>query len=156
MTYKTIVNEKFFLSKGFVISTDQSLLDLPFIHHFLDKESYWANHIPLERLETAIKNSLCFGVYHQNKQIGFARVITDYAVFAYLADVFITPTYRKQGLSKWLVQTIMQHPNLQNLKRWLLATSDAQGLYKQFGFEQINNPENYMQIFNPYHKSTLS
>jgi N-acetylglutamate synthase-like GNAT family acetyltransferase len=156
MTSKTKVNDGFFLEKGFLISTDQSLLDIQFIHHFLDQESYWAKGIPLERLETAIKNSLCFGIYHQNKQIGFARVITDFAVFAYLADVFITPEYRKQGLSKWLIQTILQHQDLQDLKRWLLATADAQELYRGFGFEKINNPDNYMQIFNPYIYSTLS
>lgn len=156
MAAKTKVNDDFFLAKDFLISTDQSLLDIQFIHHFLDQESYWAKGIPLERLETAIKNSLCFGIYHQNKQIGFARVITDFAIFAYLADVFIKPEYRKQGLSKWLMQTILQHSDLQAVKRWLLATADAQGLYSHFGFEKINNPENYMQIFNPYTNNTLS
>jgi len=156
MASKITINDDFFLAKGFLVSTDKSLLDIPFIHHFLDKESYWAKGIPVERLETAINNAVCFGIYHHNKQIGFARVITDFAVFAYLADVFITPAYRKQSLSKWLVQSILQHPELQHLKRWLLATVDAHGLYQQFGFEKINNPENYMQIFNPYKNDSLS
>jgi len=156
MISKIKLNDDFFLAKGFYISTDQSLLDIQFVHHFLDQESYWAKGIPLQKLETAITCSLCFGLYHQNQQIGFARVISDFAVFAYLADVFITPDYRKQGLSKWLIQTILQHPDLQNLKRWLLATADAQGLYSQFGFEKIHNPDNYMQIFNPYKSDSIS
>lgn len=147
---KVYMNDETFISKGFSISTDNNLLDLGLIHHYLDKDSYWANGLPFEKLERSIKNSLCFGVYFQNKQIGFARVVTDKATFGYLADVFILPEFRKQGLSKWLVQTIMNHPDLQGLRRWSLATVDAQGLYAQFGFTEITNPERWMQIYTPY------
>jgi len=145
-----IMNDDHFLKKGFSISTDKNLLDFDTIYHYLDQESYWAKGIQPERLQRAIANSICFGVYHKKKQIGFARVITDEATFAYLADVFILGQYRKQGLSKWLMQTIMQHPDLQGLRRWSLATADAHGLYTQFGFTPVNNPERWMHIFNPY------
>jgi len=144
------MNDAAFIDKGFSISTDNNLLDIDLIYNYLDKDSYWANGIPFDKLERSIKNSLCFGVYFENKQIGFARVVTDKAVFAYLADVFILPEFRKQGLSKWLVQTIMDHPDLQGLRRWSLATVDAHGLYAQFGFTEITNPERWMQIFTPH------
>jgi N-acetylglutamate synthase-like GNAT family acetyltransferase len=144
------MNDEAFISKGFSISTDNNLLDIDLVHNYLDKDSYWANGIPFEKLERSIKNSLCFGVYFNGKQIGFARVVTDKATFGYLADVFILPEFRKQGLSKWLVQTIMNHPDLQGLRRWSLATVDAHGLYAQFGFTEITNPERWMQIFTPH------
>ena len=147
---KVYMNDETFINKGFTISTDNNLLDLGLIHHYLDKDSYWANGIPFDKLERSIKNSLCFGVYFEGKQIGFARVVTDKATFGYLADVFILPEFRKQGLSKWLVQTIMNHPDLQGLRRWSLATVDAHGLYAQFGFTEITNPERWMQIFTPH------
>ena len=147
---KVYMNDETFINKGFSISTDNNLLDLGLIHHYLDKDSYWANGIPFDKLERSIKNSLCFGVYFEGKQIGFARVVTDKATFGYLADVFILPEFRKQGLSKWLVQTIMGHPDLQGLRRWSLATVDAHGLYAQFGFTEITNPERWMQIFTPH------
>lgn len=147
---KVYMNDAAFIDKGFSISTDNNLLDIDLIYNYLDKDSYWANGIPFDKLERSIKNSLCFGVYFENKQIGFARVVTDKAVFAYLADVFILPEFRKQGLSKWLVQTIMDHPDLQGLRRWSLATVDAHGLYAQFGFTEITNPERWMQIFTPH------
>jgi N-acetylglutamate synthase-like GNAT family acetyltransferase len=148
---KTVyMNDEAFISKGFSISTDNNLLDIDLVHNYLDKDSYWANGIPFEKLERSIKNSLCFGVYFNGKQIGFARVVTDKATFGYLADVFILPEFRKQGLSKWLVQTIMNHPDLQGLRRWSLATVDAHGLYAQFGFTEITNPERWMQIFTPH------
>ena len=95
-------------------------------------------------------HSLCFGIYKDGTQAGFARVVTDSATFAYLCDVFVLPSYQGVGLSKWLMQTIMAHPDLQGLRRWSLATLDAHGLYKQFGFDVINNPGNWMQIFTPY------
>ena len=144
------MNDEVFINKGFSISTDNDLLDIALIHNYLDKDSYWANGITFDVVERSINNSLCFGVYIRAKQIGFARVVTDKAVFAYLADVFILPEFRKQGLSKWLVQTIINHTDLQGLRRWSLATVDAHGLYAQFGFTEITNPERWMQIFTPY------
>ena len=119
---------------GYSISTDFSLLDADVIYNYLSKESYWAQNIPKEIVEKAIANSLCFGVYHNNNQIGFARLITDKATFAYLADVFILEEHRAQGLSKWLIEVIHVHPELQGLRRWMLGTRDAHGLYEQFGW----------------------
>ena len=144
------MNDDAFTSKGYLISTDQSLLDMDVIYNYLDRDSYWSKGIPYEKLERAVKNSISFGVYHNKVQIGFARVVTDRSTFAYLADVFILPSYRKQGLSKWLVQTIVNHEDLQGLRRWSLATLDAHGLYAQFGFTEITHPERWMQIYTPY------
>ena len=150
---KTIMNDNAFaLQKGFIISTDKSLIDFEVVHNYLDKESYWAKGIPAERLRNGIENSICFGIYKQNKQAGFARVVTDKATFAYICDVFVLPEHRRLGLSKWLIQTIKQHPELQGLRRWTLATADANGLYQQFGFKAINRPERWMEIFTPYTK----
>ena len=118
----------------YLISTDPSLLDVDVIYDYLSGESYWAKNIPRDVVEKSIANSLCFGVYHHNKQIGFARLITDKATFAYLADVFIISEYRGKGLSKWLIQVIHAHPELQGLRRWVLGTRDAHGLYEQFGW----------------------
>lgn len=147
---KVIINDEVFIKRGFLISTDQTLLDIDTIYNYLDKESYWAKGIPKQKLEQAIANSICFGVYHDKKQIGFARVITDKASFAYLADVFVLAGHRGVGLSKWLMQTILAHPDLQGMRRWMLATADAHGLYKQFGFNPITKPERFMEIFIPY------
>ena len=146
----SIINDEALLKKGFRISTDKSLLDFDVIYNYLDKESYWAQCIPAETLKKAIEGSICFGVYLQNKQVGFARVVSDKATFAYICDVFILADFRRIGLSKWLIQTIVEHPDLQGLRRWSLATVDAQGLYSQFGFNQISKPERWMEIFNPY------
>jgi len=146
------MNDEAFVKKGFLISTDKALLDIDIIYNYLNDDSYWARGIAPERLEKAIANSLCFGVYYQNKQAGFARVVTDTATFAYLCDVFVLPEYRKKGLSKWLVQTIVCHPDLQGLRRWSLATADAHELYRKFGFSDIAKPENWMEIFTPYIK----
>jgi len=129
-----------------IISTDKTKLDLQFIHKFLSKESYWAKNIPIETVKRSIDNSLCFGVYLDDTQIGFARVITDCATFAYLADVFIIPRYRSKGVSKKLMEFIKSHPGLQGLRKWMLATVDAHGLYKQFGFTEIAHPERLMEI----------
>jgi GNAT superfamily N-acetyltransferase len=145
-----IINDEAFLKKGFQISTDKSLLDFNVIFNYLDKESYWSQGIPVETLKKAIEGALCFGVYQQNKQVGFARVVSDKATFAYICDVFILADHRRIGLSKWLIQTIIKHPELQGLRRWSLATVDAQGLYSQFGFIQISKPERWMEIFTPY------
>ena len=147
------INESSYLDKGFEISTDKSLLDKDFIYDYLAHQSYWAKGIPRDKVETSIKESVCFGVYHHQTQIGFARVISDKSTFAYLADVFIIDTYRKQGLSKWLMQTIMAYPDFQSLRRWSLATADAHELYKKFGFESLNAPDRWMQIFTPYQKT---
>ena len=144
------MNDAVFLKKGFQISTDKTLLNFEMIYNYLANESYWAKQIPAEKLRAAIENSVCFGVYKDGEQAGFARVITDKATFAYLCDVFILPSYRGTGLSKWMMQTVMNHPDLQGLRRWALATADAHGLYRQFGFTEINNPEVWMQIFTPY------
>lgn len=145
-----IMNDGAFLKKGFHISTDKNLLHFDTIFNFLNESSYWAKGIKAETLRKAIENSICFGLYQQNQQVGFARVVTDEATFAYLCDVFILPGFRGMGLSKWLVQTITGHPKLQGLRRLLLATADAHGLYKQFGFTQLNNADKWMEIFTPY------
>ena len=129
----------------FLISTDKSKLDLDAIHRFLTR-SYWAEGIPRETVMRAIENSLCFGVYNGAEQIGFARVISDFATYAYLADVFILPSFRNQGLSKWLMAFIMKNPELKGLRRWMLATRDAHELYKQFDFTPLDKPERIMQI----------
>lgn len=144
------MNDEAFAKKGFYISTDQALLNFEMIYKFLDQDSYWSKGIPPEKLRAALSNSLCFGVYHNQEQVGLARVITDKAIFAYLCDVFILPAYRGNGLSKWLIQTVRAHPDLQGLRRWLLGTADAHGLYAQFGFTVITKPERWMEIITPH------
>jgi GNAT superfamily N-acetyltransferase len=134
---------------NFTISTDQSKLDREIIIDFL-KRAYWAKGRPRERTERALENSLVFGLYDGENQIGLARVVSDYAVFAYLCDVFIHENYRAHGLGKWLIQTVLSHPDLQGLRRWTLATRDAHGLYEQFGFKVPSNPNNWMEILNPF------
>ncbi len=128
-----------FRKQDYLISTDKTKLDVHVIHNFL-KETYWAKNIPLKVVEKSIRNSVCFGVYYQNNQIGFARVVTDYSTCAYIADVFILKDFRGQGLAKWLMEVIMNYPELQNLKRWMLGTKDAHGLYSQFGFTAPKHP----------------
>ena len=127
------------------ISTDKARLDIPLIHRFLSQESYWATNIPLEIVQQSIEHSLCFGVYDGEAQIGFARVITDQATFAYLADVFVLPNYRVRGIARQLMATISAYPTLQGLRRWVLATRDAHELYAQFGFTALDQPELFMQ-----------
>lgn len=126
------------------ISTNKQLLDLDAIHAML-QGSYWAAERPLAITRRAIEHSLVFGVYDGERQIGFARVISDYTTFAYLADVIIDNDYRGQGLGKWLIATITDHPELRSLRRWMLITQDAQGLYRQFGFSVVDHPERHMQ-----------
>ncbi len=133
---------------SYLISDDTSLLNINFIHNFLSVESYWAQNIPLNIVEKSVKNSLCFGIYNAEEQIGFARLITDKATFAYLADVFIIAAYRGNGLSKWLIQTIHDHPELQTLRRWMLGTRDAHELYKKFDWTPLPEPERFMQKHN--------
>jgi GNAT superfamily N-acetyltransferase len=147
---QTQMNDEAFLKKGFTISTDKNLLDRDMIFNYLSGESYWGKGITRERVEKSIENSMCFGVYKDGKQAGFARLITDQATFAYLCDVFVLADYRKLGLSKWLVQTIVDQPDLEGLRRWLLATADAHGLYSQFGFAPLTSPDNWMGIYRPY------
>lgn len=150
MKTSVFLNDNLYLAKGYLISTDKSLLNFNFIYDFLNTQSYWAKGISEEKLQKAIQNSVCFGVYHDEEQIGFARVITDQSTFAYLADVFIIPSFRKKGLSKWLIQTILAYADFKDLRRWLLATADAHELYSKFGFAALNNPDRFMQIFTPY------
>lgn len=135
---------------GYTISTDAAKLNVDIIHHYLSKESYWALNIPKEIVEKSVVNSLCFGVYYGDEQIGFARLVTDKATFAYLADVFILPAHRGKGLSKWLMEVIHAHPELQTLRRWMLGTKDAHGLYEQFGWTRFTEAvsERFMQKHN--------
>jgi len=134
---------------GFEISCDPLRLDFKVIYDFI-ANSYWAANIPVDVLKKALVNSLCFGVYSKaGEQVGFARLITDRATFAYLADVFILPECRGLGLSKWLMATIVAHPDVQGLRRMVLATRDAHGLYAQYGFKPIANPELFMQLWQP-------
>ena len=128
----------------YLISTGKHLLDLSVIHGFLTT-SYWAQGIPFETMKKSIEHSLNFGVYKEGKQVGFARVITDYATYAYIGDVFILEEYRGQDLSKWLMQVIADHPELQGLRRWTLLTRDAHELYRKTGFTEPQNPERYME-----------
>lgn len=133
----------------YIISTNQNEFDLQAIHHFLSK-TYWSKGIPQEVLFKAIKNSLCFSVLSSDgKQLGFARLITDKATFAYLADVYILPEYRGAGLSKALMKAIVEHPDLQGLRRMVLATKDAHGLYQQFGFKALAQPDLFMEVWQP-------
>jgi N-acetylglutamate synthase-like GNAT family acetyltransferase len=135
--------------ENFTISTDPTRLDTDAIVDMLTR-AYWAVGRPRERTERAIQNSLVFGVYDGKKQIGVARVVTDYSIFAYLCDVFIHEEYRARGLGKWLIQTIMDHPDLREMRRWVLVTNDAHGLYKQFGFTSIEDPEHWMQMYKRF------
>ncbi len=133
----------------FTISTDRNLLQLDAIHKFLTEESYWAKTRTREQTETAVKNSLPFGVYKGENQIGFARVVTDYATFAYLGDVYILEEFRGQGLSLWLMEVIINHPDLQGFRRWILATKDAHTLYEKYGFTELKHPERWMERAAP-------
>jgi GNAT superfamily N-acetyltransferase len=128
------------------ISSDTNRLNVEVIHNFLAKESYWSKGIPRAVVERAIQHSLCFGMYHQTAQVGFARVVTDRSTFALLADVFILSAHRGKGLSKLLMRCVVGHEDLQGLRRLLLLTSDAHGLYRQFGFKELGDPSRFMEI----------
>ncbi|GLR12475.1 N-acetyltransferase [Chitinimonas prasina] len=126
------------------IDTDPARLDLAQCHAYI-ASTYWAKDIPLATFRRSVEGALCFGVYHHGQQVGFARVISDYATIAYLGDVFIAPDHRGQGLSKWLMDSIISHPDLQGLRRWILLTGDAHGLYQQYGFTPLAAPERWME-----------
>jgi GNAT superfamily N-acetyltransferase len=130
------------------ITTDPSRLDLDVVHGFL-ATSYWAAGIPREIVERAVRHSLCFGAFDGDQQVGFARVISDYATYAYVSDVFVVPSHRGRGVGKQLMAAIMAHPDLQRLRRWTLFTRDAHGLYRQFGFSEPRHPERLMEILSP-------
>ena len=128
------------------ISTDRARLDRDLIHRYLSEESYWARGRSREEIERAIEHSIPFGVYDPDRQVGFARAVTDRATFAWLADVFVLPSHRGQGIGKRLVETVLEHPELRPMRRWMLATADAHGLYRRFGFEELRGPERFMAI----------
>ncbi|MFB9137604.1 GNAT family N-acetyltransferase [Vibrio sp. AK197] len=135
--------------QGFRISTDRNELDFDVIYQFIS-QSYWAKGIPKSTMQKALDHSLCFGVFNaEQQQVGFARLITDYATFAYLSDVFIVEQYRGCGLSKFLIETVVSHPDVQGLRRMMLATSDAHGLYAQYGFKPIEQAQTFMQVWQP-------
>ena len=133
----------------YVISADPARLDLGVIHSFLT-ESYWAKGVTEDTVARSVENSICFGAYKNGKQVGFARAVTDRATFAFLADVFVIESERGNGLGKMLVEAALNHPQLRSLRRWLLATDDAHGLYERSGFVPLRKPERWMEIHNPY------
>ena len=135
--------------EDFTIITDKSKLDLMAIHDFLSKYSGWSDNIPFEKVKTSIDHSLNFGLFHKDKQIGFARVISDFSTIAYLGDIYVLDTYRGQGLSKKLMDAVINHPMLQGLRRWILLTSTADWLYEKYGFKKVPKPEIYMELYNP-------
>jgi GNAT superfamily N-acetyltransferase len=132
-----------------LISTDPRRLDVSLIHDFLANRSYWAIGRPLDVVRRALDNSLCFGLYEREKQIGLVRVVTDRATFAWLCDVFVLETHRGRGLGKWLMECVMNYPALQGLRRVLLGTQDAHGLYAQYGFTPLANTDRFMEVFRP-------
>ena len=137
------------LQEGFSITDDKTRLDVDFVHHWLCNESYWCRGISKHVVQRAIEHSMCFGVMHGHEQVGFARVITDYATFGYLADVFVIEAYQGRGLSKALMEFITSHAQLQGFRRFVLATLDAHGLYAQYGFIPFPHPERWMEIYRP-------
>lgn len=138
-----------YIADGFQFSTDKKLLDINYIQSFLSTKSYWAEGIPLVLVNNAINNSLCIGIFKEGRQIGFARIITDYTTFGYLADVFIDEAYRGKGLSKKLMQFILSFEEVKLFRRFILATKDAHGLYAQFGFTALKTPANFLEIHQP-------
>lgn len=133
----------------YLISTDRSRLDVGLIHDFLSKSTYWASGRTLAVVQRSIENSLAFGIYREGDQVGFARIVTDYATFAWIADVFVLPEHRGQGLSKWLLEVMLSHPRLQGFRRWVLATKDAHSLYERFGFIPLHRPERWLERPDP-------
>ena len=138
----------------YTISTDHSRLDIDLIHDYICNHSYWGRGRAREVVQRSIENSMPFGVYHGEQQVGFGRIVTDYATFAWVADVFVVPEHRGRGLSKWLMEVIIAHPSLQGFRRWVLATKDAQGLYERFGFIKLHRPERWMERPDPNMKES--
>ncbi len=136
------------MSNRYTISTDKALLDVSRIYDFLASSSYWGRDRSSETVRTSIEHSLCFGVYHGQELVGFARVVTDYAIFAWLCDVFVIEAHRKEGIGKALMATILNCPELGKVKRWMLGTRDAHGLYKHYGFRQLKDPDMFMERIN--------
>jgi GNAT superfamily N-acetyltransferase len=134
-----------FTHGDYLISSDAARLNLVWIHDYLANESYWAKGIPYPVFQRSVENSLCFGVYQQTTQVGFGRVLSDFATFSFLADVFIAQNHRGQGLGKWLVKCILAYPELQGLRRWMLLTKDAHGLYEQYGFVPVRRPGDVLE-----------
>ena len=132
----------------FTITTDKSKMNIVAIHDFLSKYSGWSDNIPFDRVKTSVENSLNFGLFHNDNQIGFARVISDFSTIAYLGDIYVLDNYRGQGLSKKLMDAVIEHPNLQGLRRWILLTSTADWLYEKYGFTKLPKPELYMELFD--------
>jgi GNAT superfamily N-acetyltransferase len=132
----------------FLISTDRARIDLDVVFTFLTN-CYWCKGIPKETVARSIQHSLCFGIYEGSAQFGFARVISDFATIAYIGDVFILESHRGRGLSKWMMECIVAHPLLRNLRRWMLVTRDGHGLYSKFGFTPLKSPGNYMELHRP-------
>jgi GNAT superfamily N-acetyltransferase len=133
----------------YTVSTDNDRLDLNVIHDFISNQSYWAKGRKLEVVKRALDNSLNFGIYEGTEQVGFGRVVTDYATFAWIADVFVLPEHRGAGLSKWMMDLMLSHPDLQGFRRWVLATKDAHGLYARYGFIPLHRPERWMERPDP-------
>ncbi|CAN5547161.1 GNAT family N-acetyltransferase [soil metagenome] len=137
------------IKEEFVLTTDKSKMDVIAIHDYLSNQSYWSRNIPIDVFRRSFENSLNFGILYHGRQIGYGRIISDFATIAYLADVYVLPEFRRRGLSKWLMEEIMYYPDLQGLRRWILLTSDAHELYKKFGWKEIKSPEKYMELHNP-------
>jgi GNAT superfamily N-acetyltransferase len=133
----------------YTISTANERLDLSVIHNFISNQSYWGQGRKIETVERSLDHSLNFGVFKGNQQVGFARVVTDFATFAWVADVFVLEEHRGQGLARWLMETILAHPDLQGFRRWVLATKDAHELYRRFGFRELKRPERWMERPDP-------
>lgn len=147
--YSVRMLEELWERGDYTISTDPSRLNIDLIHDYISNHSYWGSGRARDVVQRSIENSMPFGVYRGEQQVGFARIVTDYATFAWVADVFIVPEHRGRGLSKWLMEIIIAHPRLQGFRRWVLATKDAQGLYERFGFIKLHRPERWMERPDP-------
>ena len=134
---------------AYLVTTDKARLELQMVHGFL-KTSYWAAGMPAQAVRRSLENSLAFGLFKDDEQVGFVRVVTDYATFAYLADVFVLEPHRGQGLGTWMMEVVFSHPELQGLRRWMLATRDAHGLYRKYGFTELANPQIFMERYSAY------
>lgn len=133
----------------YLITTDKNEIDVVAVYYFLSKQSSWSKNIPIETVRSSIENSLNFGLFHNKRQIGYARVISDFATIAYLGDVYVLEEYRGKGLSKKLMDEVMQYPSLQHLRRWILLTTTAKWLYQKYNFTDLTNPDWYMELYNP-------